>query len=390
MTVFHETLGEQGIPTTKPTGRRSRRLLVAAIVAGLLILTILLVIGIMGRTSVPDNDPEGYGAKGARAVASILEDHGVDVTITRSTAATETALEANPDAAIAVSGGAISVENLERVIEAAPQEIIVVAPEPWMIDVLGLPATATPVPGAATCAREDGPATISVRERRGLFPVGEGTSCAPVPAATLGAAGYAVLGVEQGGHTYTLVATPSLLQNRNLASADNAAVALRTLGASDHLVWFVPGPADLVGATPASGVASLPREYFAALAGVAAVAVMALLCWGRRFGRLVIEPLPVIVPQLETTLGRSRLYQRSRDLSHAASILRSAARLRIRRALHLPQSCEQRELVRAVTARTGIAAATLNDLLYAASVTTDAELVNLAQDLQTLEDRIRP
>ena len=54
------------------------------------------------------------------------------------------------------------------------------------------------------------------------------------------------------------------------------------------------------------------------------VAVAVLALWrARRLGRVVEEPLPVVVKAIETTQRRGRLDRKARDRQHAAAALRT-------------------------------------------------------------------
>ena len=66
-----------------------------------------------------------------------------------------------------------------------------------------------------------------------------------------------------------------------------------------------------------------------------AAVVLLALARGRRLGRLVREPLPVVVRAIETTESRGRLYRRAGDRARAAAVLRSGTADRLARRLAL-------------------------------------------------------
>ena len=83
---------------------------------------------------------------------------------------------------------------------------------------------------------------------------------------------------------------------------------MRALGHNRHMVWFDASQQE---ASTVWDDASLPR-WMPVLMAHGAVIVLALaVVRGRRFGRLVIEDLPVVVRATETTRGRGRLYRRA-------------------------------------------------------------------------------
>ncbi|HEY5183477.1 MAG TPA: DUF4350 domain-containing protein, partial [Actinomycetes bacterium] len=109
----------------------------------------------------------------------------------------------------------------------------------------------------------------------------------------------------------------------------------------------------------------------------------------RRLGRIVAEPLPVVVRAAETTEGRARLYRRAGARDRAAATLRAAAVQRLRPALGLPRTAEAVEVAAAVAARSGRPEADVAALLYGAAPRDDAALARLADDLDALERTVR-
>ena len=79
-----------------------------------------------------------------------------------------------------------------------------------------------------------------------------------------------------------------------MLEGDNAAVALRLLGQRDHLVWYVPSLADLVGGDGVSPLQPAARAGSGPASGCCCVTAVALVLWrARRLGPLAVEPLPV-------------------------------------------------------------------------------------------------
>src|SRR5690606_8414872 len=135
-----------------------------------------------------------------------------------------------------------------------------------------------------------------------------------------------------------------------LAEDGNAALAMNLLGANPELVWFQPR-VTAGGDTAAADL--LPEGLWPVLGLLAVAAVLAVVWRGRRMGRLVSEPLPVVVRASETAEGRGRLYRHGRDRAHSADIMRQAAIDRLRHRLGLPRSTPDHEVAAIVADHLG-------------------------------------
>jgi hypothetical protein len=110
---------------------------------------------------------------------------------------------------------------------------------------------------------------------------------------------------------------------------------------------------------------------------------------GRRFGRLVVEPLPVTVRAVETTESRGRMYHKARDSERAAAVLREASSRRLAAYLGLPPGTHADVVAQAVAAATGRPLDHTRWLLGGPPVATDTDLLDLAARLAALEKEIR-
>lgn len=123
------------------------------------------------------------------------------------------------------------------------------------------------------------------------------------------------------------------------------------------------------------------------------VAAVALAYWrSRRLGRLVSEQLPVKVRAAETVEGHANLYRRAAAHGRAAGLLRSAAARRIAPLLGLPAGPAGRApatLVDPLAARLGRPAEQVRAILAGAAPMTEAELVQLTDQLDRLEQEVR-
>ena len=198
---------------------------------------------------------------------------------------------------------------------------------------------------------------------------------------------------QEGSQRFAALADPTLLNNERLADAGHAALALRLLGAHEQLVWYLPSIDDPFGqttSTEASPVSLVPETV--RMVGLQLLVVVGVvLLWGaRRLGRVVTEPMPVVVRAAETTLGRGRLYRRAGDHAHAAAGLRAGSATRLAGRLGLPHSTSQTEMVGALSRASGRDEAQLHALLYGPPPHSDADLIRLTRELDTLESEVHP
>jgi len=183
--------------------------------------------------------------------------------------------------------------------------------------------------------------------------------------------------------------------NGYLLNDGNAALALRTTGHHEQLVWYLPNGYDtsVIGAPGeptdlGSSTDVLPPGFGTALYALALAALVAAVWRGRRFGPLAVEPLPVVVRASEATRGRARLYRRARATGRATAALRAASAKRIGARLGMPRTTERDEMVAAVQRATGIPAAEIARILYGPPPTNDADMIRVVDELDSLERKV--
>lgn len=330
-----------------------------------------------------DLHPRNPGPRGAMATTQVLDDQGVDVV-------TVTTL---PDALAALDGpSTLLLANLQFFSEdqlrqlAAVDADVVIAGNPYtplgpLTDAVATSPSGTADPVTAQCADPDAVAASRVSSSIGAvtaltagvevcFPTGDGAGV------------YAVW--EQAGHTWRYLAEPALLTNEKLAEDGNAALAFRALGRHDRLVWLLPTEASAA----VESVSPMP-PVFTPLAVLAAGLALALALWrGRRLGRVVVEPLPVVVKPGEAVLGRARLYRRAGATGHAGAALRAGTARRLARHLGLPRSAGPDVLVPAVARAAGWDPMGVSQLLYHRNPASNAELLELSAALESLEREV--
>jgi hypothetical protein len=198
-----------------------------------------------------------------------------------------------------------------------------------------------------------------------------------------GASGLVEL--PRGGTELSILGLGSALRNDTIATKGDAALALNLLGAHRTLVWYISTYADLQqGQTPT--LADLTPGWVTPLLTMLALAGIAAAIWrGRRFGPIVVENLPVVVRASETMEGRARLYSRARARLRALDALRIGTVERLARAVGLPRTAAVAEVVNAVAALTRRDRTAVSALLLDAVPANDAELVQLSDELLTLE-----
>ena len=180
----------------------------------------------------------------------------------------------------------------------------------------------------------------------------------------------------------------SLISNRAVLNADNAAIALHLFGQTDRLIWYIPSLTDVTAAESASRAIAPP--WFQPGVALVTSAVVLLCLWrGRRLGRLVTEPLPVVVRAVETTESRGRMYRKSRDRTRALAVLQLATRRRLAAYLGLSASSDVRSVAAAAAAVSGRSYQDVLHLLNSSGPPDDSALLELANALAALEKEVR-
>jgi len=360
--------------------RRNRAL------TGILVLLFLLLVVLTllnGDKAYPQADlhPENPDPNGARAVARVLEDRGADVFVAHNQSELLGQTLAGDTTVMVTSTTSLGEGTATTLFEqaAAAGTVVVTEPPPGLLPGLlpGLGIGSNSLDGSWEAACDDpllGGLSVEVRPSP-AYRLQDGTGC-------FGDDGDFL--VVRDGSRY-VVGGADLFSNHSILDADNAAVALRLLGQHEHVVWYVPDPADLAGSDGTPLASLLPRWLRPALILVGAAAVALVLWRGRRLGPLAVEPLPVVVRNSEAVEARGRLYRKSGDRNHTARALRNGTLERLSAHLGLPPTTGQELMVHEVARITGRPADEVARLLQHHPVGDDAGLVALANALSTLE-----
>jgi len=373
-------------PTVREQLSRLRRPLLVVV---LVLVAALLVAALKAQSARGYLDPDSAAPSGARAARVLLTEQGVAVTATRTTAAAVAA--ATPGSTLLVVGPDLLQPEQLAALTAVRADLVLVGAGPAALDALApgvRPVQVVPVEDL------DPVCGLPAAQRAGRARTGGVVYTVTRSAGTAVDRCYAVAGrpsvvrLVQDGRTVTLLGSGDLLTNGQLGREGNAALGLGVLGANPRLVWYRAVP-EVAAGGQRSLRELLPTWVWLASAQLV-VAVLLLALWrARRLGRIVAEPLPVVVRAAETTEGRARLYRRAGARDRAAATLRAAAVQRLRPALGLPRTAEAVEVAAAVAARSGRPEADVAALLYGAAPRDDAALARLADDLDALERTVR-
>ncbi|WP_427117450.1 DUF4350 domain-containing protein [Pseudarthrobacter scleromae] len=368
--------------------RRHRALVAwAAVVAAALVLVLWTQLSPKGD-AVPMS-VHNAGPDGARAVAQILGRHGVAVHDAGNYGAAMAALEAgsSPTLLLYDRNGFLDGPRL-RSLAASAQRVVVVSPRLQTLDALdagirqaGVVPDASPVlePG---CSLPDPEAAGTVSGESGFLYDG-GTTCYRPDGSSAG-----LLAVSSDGQL-TVVGSTAVFSNGQLDSLGHAALAIRTLGPSPDLVWYIPTLEDLdTGGSPAN-LDELAPGWARFLGPWLALVALAAIAWrGRRLGPLVFEPLPVVVKAAETAEGRARLYQDSRAVDQARDNLRAGTLVRLSGHLRTGPGATADQVIDAAAGLLGKPARELRELINERPG-TEARLVAWSRELDTLEKEVK-
>ena len=366
----------------RPTGRG------LAIAALLLLALVVLMLTTSRRTGYLD--PAAVDPSGSRAVANVLADQGVRVTDVRTTA--DAAAKAQGATVLVTDSTLLTTEMVSEVLDAGPARLVLIDPLPGSpaLDRLAAGTEIADVAGddsvEPNCRWEPAQRAGSAElpgtryDARSWIPGGQACYDSPESAAVV------VIPARAGRPEVVLLGSAHPLTNGGFDAQGNASLALSLLGSRTELVWWRPVASDpaLAGQGTATITELVPTWVVPVLIQVL-IACMLVAWWrSRRLGRLVTEPLPVVVRSGETTAGHARLLHAHHARAEAATHLRARARERIRVRLGLPLGVPESRLVIAAAARSGRSPEQVGTLLYGPEPTTDAHLVALGHDLEAL------
>jgi Domain of unknown function (DUF4350) len=386
--------GEPETPTASAPGGRTvlgwLRRHRGGTAAGVVVAAALALV--IGTQLAPKGDTvplsvHNAGPDGARALAQILGRHGVTVrTPDRFQAALEDLRDGSSPTLLLYDRNGILDEQQLASLKAAAEHVVVVSPRLETLTALdsgirqaGVVPNAFPVldPG---CSHPDAEAAGQVTGRGGFVYDG-GMSC-------YRAAGTAGMLAVSGDGQLAVLGSTAVLDNDRLDELGNSALAIRMLGASPDLVWYLPTLADAAVNGSGKTLDDLAPDWARFLGPWLLLVAVAAIVWrGRRQGPLVFEPLPVVVKAVETAEGRARLYQDSRALDQARDNLRSGLLVRLSAKLRMGPGATAEDTVAAAARLLGRDVAGLRALVNERPK-TEARLVAWSQALDKLEKEV--
>lgn len=378
--------GEVLTPTIRTRARRSVFWLVMT-GFGLLVVAVVYVLTGSGASGAPPLDPRSPTPDGAKAVVEVLRSEGVDVVAADSAASALSTLEDR-------SGGStlVILDNMyldpSRLTSLANEASSVILIDPSFATLREL-APGVRLGGASDAGAVDAGCDVPAAERAEQATVentyridDQATGCFGT-----GDGRYGVVSL-QGSAPVTVVGSTAVFANGTITQSGNAALALGLLGPTDSLVWYSPSLADVEADAPPS-IAELTPGWVVPVMLLLLVSTIAAGLWrGRRFGPLVVEPLPVTVRAGETMEGRARLYQRSSARLRAIDALRIGTIDRIAARLDLSRHADAEAVAAAAAALTGREPRDVRAVLIDAVPSGDADLVGLSDALTILETQI--
>jgi hypothetical protein len=385
------------------------------------ILTAGVVIGLLQPSSSGYLDPNSTDPQGGHALADLLTNRGQQV-IRTTTPGTDgdLVLVTSPDRL--TSGQLTQLARFRGDLVITDPDAAALAALAPAVRLAGQgPGAAVPPRCAAQSAVLAGDADVGGTLLRTSDPAAE--TCYP------NGGGYSLIEYTDGSRVISVLGSSTPLTNGGLTNGGltnggltnggltdrgNAALALNLLRTGHRVSWLVPTGSPGVTATgngQRSFFSLVPEPVYLVAIQLGVAIVLAAAWRARRLGPVVPEQLPVIVRASETVEGHGRLYQARRARDSAAESLRAATRQRLSRVTGIsdisvasgtemtPNSRDFRGYSNenhgslpggaiVVASRTKRDPAAVKDLLYGPPPPTDAALVTLASDLDTLEREV--
>ncbi len=388
MTVTDRTTGDLVTPALTPRLRTTARRWLFWVVIGVVALLVAFI-SLATAGSVGDAeplDPESPAPGGTMALAEVLRDQGVDVTVARSLDEARGAVDDRAETTLVLYDSALYLDEtkLREAVGLADTVILLdpvysqlkaVAPElaqaGSVSETLDADCSVAAVERAQTVSGSGGGFRVIDDEAQAITCLGSGDGV------------YSLVELPRDGGRLIALGAVDALTNEIIVEQGNAAFALGLLGQHDNLVWYLPSFDDV---EAAESLSDLTPPWVTPVIVLLFITGLAAAIWrGRRFGPLVIENLPVTVRSSETMLGRARLYSRSSSRLRALDSLRIGTIQRLAAACGLPRVATVDEVVAAVAGLTGAQPADIRRLLVDDHPQTDRELIAHSDALLVLE-----
>jgi hypothetical protein len=328
-------------------------------------------------------EPGSTSPDGARALLSLLRGQGIDVVEAGSIADVENA--ARPDTLLVLAETQyLSDDGLRRLAEVPGDRLLVDPVARTRTELApGIRiALSSTLGGNPEC-------DMSEANRAGEAQFGvSSTYEAKGDTALTRCYGGAVVRYSEGGHIVTVVGSADFMTNAGLLEEGNAALGMNLAGTRPRLIWYAPQQYETDSHGGSCLTELIPDRAWWVVGQLCVALVLVALWLSRRVGPLVAEDLPVVVRASETVEGRGRLYRSRRARDRAAEALRTAALHRMLPRLGLGPNAESTAVVQAVAQRIGGDPNALGHLLFGPPPESDADLVNLANQLDDIERQV--
>ena len=332
-------------------------------------------------------DPESTSPEGARALVTILREHGVDVIAADDIAAVENA--ARPDTLILVAQTFyLFDDDLLSRLATLPGDRLLIAPVSRTREAL---APEVKIGGTTTFGDSKPDCDLREATRAGAVQLGLGDAyeaAGDVPVTRC--YGGALVRYIHDGREVTVVSASDFMTNSGLLKQGNAALAMNLAGSHPRLIWYAPQHSEAGAESGSSARITdlIPDQVIWVVLQLCLVVALLALWKGRRIGPLVAERLPVVVRASETVEGRGRLYRSRRARDRAADALRTAALQRMMPRIGLGHDAEPPAVVTAVAERCGSSPQAVAHILFGPPPASDPDLVNLAHELDNIERQV--
>lgn len=331
-------------------------------------------------------DPTSTSPDGARALVTLLRDHGVDVVEADTVADVENA--ARPDSLTVIAQTSYLADDalLDRLADTPGDRLLV---EPTSRTREALAPEVRVAPSATYGGEPD--CDLREAERAGAAQFGPTDTYEAVEnssAEVTRCYSGAVVRYRDDGRTITVAGTADFMTNSTLLNEGNAALAMNLAGSRPLLIWYAPQQTEGESSSAATVFDLIPERVDWIVLQLCLVVGLVALWKSRRIGPLVAERLPVVVRASETVEGRGRLYRSRRSRDRAADALRTATLQRLAPRLGLGPHPDTDTVTQAVAQRITMDPTTVHHRLFGPAPDSDNDLTHLAHALDDIERQV--
>lgn len=392
-----QTTPAQATANSKKSGFKGWKLL--AITLSLLLAGMVIYASMKEELTKEPYDIHSVSSDGVRALAQVLGDH-YDVSVDQVPSAAKAILAAQQGKPVTIfNAGRLQNNDFETLLTTSNADITLVGFGYYLLESLAesgleLQGYNDKPASRGTCSISTKAQTISatgnaiiVRDPQALADsqyLGRG----PAQLCFAYADGYGYLELPlKSGKTLRIITNPELVTNKYLDKDDNAALALYATGRGSEVAFYNAENADSFNS--AQQLKPYPSWLVPLMWQFGLLALVWAFIVGRRQGRIVNEPLPVVAQGTETTMGRAGLYQRARASEHSGRILRIATIIRLGRRLGIAPNADATLVVQTVSMACNRTVKEIEYILYGPEPASAVELTQLSQALEQLEEEVK-